>query len=463
MELVNKEQAQMETANDHLPLRRKVTYAFTDLAGNLLYCIIGSYALYYFTDVYGLSVSVAGTILLLARFIDALDAPIWGMIIDHTKSKKGKSRVWFLRMAVPFAVAVWLLFTTPNLSGSAKIVYAAVAYVVAGVCYTGVSTPITSVLPNLTSNSADRTVANTFRMIGGNVGNFLAITFILPLVAFLGQGNEQRGWSLAVGLYAIVACGLILIAYADMREKNLHHAKIISIKDSFKAAKGNWPWVLIVLGNIMFWLALTARNSSLIYYFQYNMGDKKLVALFNGLSIIQVLGMAMIPFLVKRLQKWGSTILGFVIASIGQLGVVLFSHNLPFLIAAWCVACVGSGMACSLFFEMVGDTVDYGEWKSGIRASGFLTAIGSSFCIKLGAGLGGFLPSIIMEMTGYRPDKVQSATSLAGIQFSFSWLPMIIFLLAIIPMVLYKKYEKNEAKIRTELEMRQMKKAGEKE
>lgn len=143
MEIVNKHHETNQEEN--LPLRRKVTYAFTDLSGNLLYCIIGSYALYYFTDVYGLSVSMAGTILLLARFIDALDAPVWGMVIDHTKSKKGKSRVWFLRMAVPFAVSVWLLFTAFNLTGTAKIVYAAVIYIIAGITYTGVSTPITSV------------------------------------------------------------------------------------------------------------------------------------------------------------------------------------------------------------------------------------------------------------------------------------------------------------------------------
>lgn len=457
MDMVNDQKEMRNMKSDSLPLRRKVTYAFTDLAGNLLYCLIGSYALYYFTDVYGLSVSMAGTILLLARFIDALDAPVWGMIIDHTKSKQGKSRIWFLRMAIPFALSVWLLFTNFNLSGTAKIAYAAIMYIVAGISYTGVSTPITSVLPNLTSNTEDRTLANTFRMIGGNVGNFLAITFILPLVSFFGQGNDQKGWSMAVGLYAVIACVLILIAYFDMREKNIQHTVNISIKESFQAAKGNWPWVLVVVGNIMFWLGLTARNSSLIYFFQYNMGDKDLVSIFNGISIIQVVGMAMIPMLVKRLRKWGSTILGFVIASIGQLGVVLFTGNLPMMIVAWCIACIGSGIACSLFFEMVGDTVDFGEWKTGIRASGFLTAIGSSFCIKIGSGLGGFLPSMIMNAAGYQADKVQSQAALNAIQFSFCWLPLIIFVLAIIPMYLYKRYEKNEMNVRQDLAARHSK------
>lgn len=439
---------------DQLPLHRKITYSFTDLAGNLLYCIIGSFALYYFTDVYGLSVATAGTILLLARFIDAFDAPVWGIIIDRTKSPKGKSRVWFLRMAIPFAVSVWLLFTTPPLSGGYKVAYAAIMYIIAGICYTGVSTPITSVLPNLSADENERTIANTFRMIGGNFGNFLAITFILPLVNFFGGGDLQKWWSLAVGFYAIIACFLIIVAYLDMEEKNLNITAKISLKDSFRAAKGNFPWMLIVIGNILFWIGLTARTSSLIYYFQYNVGNQTLVSVFNGLSVIQIIGMASIPFLVKYFNKWGCTILGFLIAIIGQVGLSLFTDYMPIMIIFWCISCIGSGMACSLFFQMVGDTVDYGEWKNKIRASGFLTAIGSSFCIKMGAGLGGFIPSIIMNNAGYVAEAQQSAASLAAIEFSFIWLPVIAFAFAIIPMALYRKYELNESNIRIELKKR---------
>lgn len=439
-----------------MPLHRKVTYSFTDLAGNLLYCIIGSYALYFFTDVYGLSIAMAGSILLLARIIDAFDAPVWGIIIDKTKSPIGRNRVWFLRMAVPFALSVWLLFTTFPLTGTAKVLYAGIMYIVAGICYTGVSTPITSVLPNLTSNEDERTLANTFRMIGGNIGNFLAITFILPLVSFFGNGNPQKGWSIAVGFYAIIALVLLLIAYYDMREKEINVATQISIKQCFQAAKGNWPWMLLIAGNILFWLGITARSSALVYYFQYNVGNIGLVSVFNGISIIQALGMISIPFLVKRIGKWGSTVLGFSIAIIGQIGLYIFVGNVSLMLVSWCIACIGSGMACSLFFQMVGDSVDFGEWKTGIRAGGFLTAIGSSFCIKMGAGLGGFIPSMIMNAAGYVPDVEQSASSLAAIQFSFIGIPAIAFALGAIPMFIYRKFEKNESKIRLELKSKSL-------
>ncbi|MCO7127482.1 MFS transporter [Sporolactobacillus shoreicorticis] len=429
---------------DKLPLHRKITYSFTDMAGNLLYCIISSYLLFFFTDVFGLTVGVAGTLLLIARFFDALDAPIWGIIIDHTHSKYGQSRPWFLWMALPFAVFVWLLFTTPDISGTTKIVWAGVMYILAGISYTGMSTPITSVLPNLTSNTEERTVANSFRMVGGNIGNFFAITFIIPLATFLGGGNDQKGWSLAVLLYAIIAVVLLVIAFADMREKNIERVKSIPIRQSFKAAKRNWPWVLIVSANVIYWVGFMARNSTLAYYFQYNMNDTNLISIFNGFTIIQIVGMASIPFIVKVFRKWGTTVFGLILAILGQFLMAVVGDNITAMLVGWCLACVGSGVACSMFFNMVGDTVDYGEWKNGIRASGFLTAIGSSFCIKLGAGFGSFIPSLIMNAFNYVPNHTQTVSALSAIKFSFMWLPIIIFVINIIPMVLYKKYEDHE-------------------
>ena len=103
---------------------------------------------------------------------------------------------------------------------------------------------------------------------------------------------------------------------------------------------------------------------------------------------------------------------------------------------------------------MLSDTVDFGEWKTGIRASGFLTAIGSAFCIKAGSGIGGFIPAAVMNLFGYVPNAVQSSTALFGIQFVFTWLPAIIFLFGIIPMLFYRKYEQNENNILLDLAKR---------
>lgn len=434
-----------------VPLKGRVSYALTDLSGNMLYSIIGAYLLYYLTDVYGLSVAITGTLLLLTRLLDAVDAPVWGFIVDHTKTRFGQSRPYFLWLCIPFSLFMWLTFTAPGFEGTAKVVYIAVVYIAAGIIYTGINTALGSILPNLTNDTNERVVLNSFRMVGGNIGNFIAITFTLPLVTYFGGSNNQQGFSMTLALYGIIAIVLFVIAFSNLREINIDRIKKISIRESIHAIKGNWPWILLVAANLIFWIALTVRQSTVIYYLQYYIGNKDLVPLVNGISVIQVLGMMAIPFLVKITHKYGAMIFGLVFAAIGHLLMFFADFNLTFMLIGWIIACLGSGIACSMPFAMLSDTVDYGEWKNKIRASGFLTAIGSAFCIKAGSGFGGFLPAMVMSAYGYVPNAVQTAESLKGIKIIFIWMPLVIFLLAIIPMIFYRKYEKKENQILMEL------------
>ncbi|WP_019552210.1 MFS transporter [Propionispira raffinosivorans] len=434
-----------------VPLRGRLGYALTDASGNLLYCIIGAYLLYFLTDVYGLSIAVTGTLLLATRLLDAVDAPVWGFIVDHTKSKYGQSRPYFMWLAIPFALFMWLTFTTPGFSGTAKVVYIAVVYILAGIFYTGIQTAITSVLPNLTNDPNERVILNTFRMVGGNMGAFVATAFTLPLVAFFGNGNDQKGFSLTLAVYGIIAIVFFFIAFMNLREINIEKIKKIPIKQSIFAIKGNWPWILLVTANLIFWIALTIRQSTLVYYLQYFIGNKDLVPLVNGLTVLQIAGMVSIPFMVKFSNKYGTMIIGLILAALGHVIMFLAGNVVSALAAGWIVASIGSGIACSMPFAMLSDTVDYGEWKNGIRASGFLTAIGSAFCIKAGSGIGGFIPAMVMDAFGYIPNVIQSAQSLMGIQIVFIWLPIFIFLLGIIPMCFYRKYEKNEAQVIREI------------
>jgi Na+/melibiose symporter-like transporter len=105
-------------------------------------------------------------------------------------------------------------------------------------------------------------------------------------------------------------------------------------------------------------------------------------------------------------------------------------------------------------FSALSDSVDYGEWKTGIRAAGLLTALGAAFCLKAGSGIGGALPAWIMAAHGYVPNMAQSAASLAGIEIGFLWLPAVFFGLALVPVLFYGKYEAMEPRIHAELKRR---------
>ncbi len=447
------------SASGKLPVSEKLAYSFTDGAGNLLYCTITAYILYFYTDVFGISVAGAGLILLIARFVDAISAPVWGSIVDHTHTKWGQSRPYFLWLCIPFAIATFLAFTAPsNLHGTAKLVYAGVTYILAaGIIYTGIQTPITAILPNLTSNRTERVSANTWRMCGGSFGAFVTQSFALPLVAFFGRGNEKNGFMWVTAIFGIVAIFLFLYAFKELKERNVATTKPIPFKDSLRAAKGNYPWFILVISFVIFWIAQSDRNGIAAYYAKYNMGNVQLASVFNGVGITGMIATMFIPFIVKKTNKTATMLIGLGIACVGQIGFAFVGNNFVLAVTLWIVATMGAAIACAQPFGMLADTVDYGEWKNGIHAAGFLTAVGSAFCIQLGSGLGSFIPSKIMAAAGFIANKTQTAGALTSIRFCFIWLPVIVYIICGLIMCLYFKYEKNEPKIQAALKERHAK------
>lgn len=393
----------------NIPFHRMLAYASTDAAGNLLYTTVTTFILYYYTDVFGLSVAAAGAILLAARILDAFDAPVWGFIIDHTHTRWGQSRPFWLWMSAPFAIFFILMFWSPAMSATGKFWWGLVTYLLFGICYTGIGTPITSILPNLSNDEDQRLKLNSTRSIGGMVGYFITATFTLSFVEFFSTGTAQSDWRNTAIILGIAGFLLLIFAFSDTREIN-KPKKAISIISSIKAAKSNWPWFPLVIVFIFYWLGNASRTSVVVYYTQYNLGHKGFASVLNALVMFQIIGMVAIPYLVKKFSKTHVLMAGMFLATLGQIMIYFTGNSLVMLAVAWSIASVGTGISVTLPFAMLANTVDYGEWKNGIRASGFLTAIGSSFAIKMGSGLGGWAPSVILAHAGYHAGVAQTAS-----------------------------------------------------
>lgn len=440
---------------DTLPMIQRISYGSLDVAGNLLYCFGSTYILYFYTDVAGISLAIAGTILLLARIVDGIDAPVWGIIIDKTHSRYGKCRPWFLWLPLPFAIFGALSFWSPDISMTGKAIYAALSYMLASILFTGLNTPLSAILPLMTLSPKERLVLNSYRMTGGQIGVLLMNATALPLVAFLGQGDDKRGFILTATVFAIISCGLTLFAFKNIRERQSHaisQEEKLPVRKSFSAMKGNWPWLLMVMANLIFWIALQQRATTIVYYLTYNLDRKDLVPLINSLATIQIFFIIAIPFFSRYLSKTGIWIGGLVVASLGGVLLWLAWDNIPLLIAAWVIGNIGSGIACSMPFAMLGFAVDYGAWKTGIKATGILIAFGSTFCIKMGSGIGTAFAAWVMNSFGYLPNQTQSAESLNGIAWAFIWLPALLFALAALPLLFFRKYEAMEVQIQKSLQ-----------
>ena len=437
---------------------KRFSYAASDTAGQLVFCVISNYLLYFYTDVYGLPVAIAGNILLLARFTDAIDAPIWGVVFDKTHSKWGKSRPWFLWLCVPFALFGVLTFLTPDLSHTGKVIYAALTYIVCSVLYTGINTPVTSILSALTPDPRERVTLTSFRMFGSKLGVLLVNLTALRLVQYFGQGDDRKGFMIVMPLYATGTVLLYLFAFRNLVEVVPQKKQSLPVADSLRAIKGNWPWLIIFVSSFCFWIAFIARVSVAPYFFEYMLHRKDLIPTAFALDFVSLVTAFLMPFFCRWTAKRNVWILGLLGMVVGQLIMWFGLQNnlsVAWIMTGWTFGFLLSGMAMAMPFSVLSDSVDYGEWKTGIRAAGFLTAIGAAFCLKAGAGLGSAVPAWIMAAHGYLPNVAQSALSLRGIEIGIIWLPALFFTLAAVPVWFYRKYEAMEPQIHAELAARQ--------
>ena len=142
---------------------------------------------------------------------------------------------------------------------------------------------------------------------------------------------------------------------------------------------------------------------------------------------------------------------------VGQLIVwagLRAGNSVPLVLVGWAVGFLASGLAMALPFSVLAESVDFGEWKTGIRAAGLLTAIGAAFCLKAGAGLGAAIPGWILDAAGYTPGAKQSAAALHGIEVGALWLPTVTLALAAVPVFFYRRYERMEPEILAALDAR---------
>lgn len=435
----------------------RFSYASTDIACQLVFAPISFYLLKFYTDVYGLAAGVAGTIMLIARLIDAVDAPVWGIIFDHTNSRWGRIRPWFLWLCVPFTLFGVLTFLTPDLGTNAKILYAAGTYIIVNILYTGINTPVTAILAVLTSNPQERVVLTCFRMFGSKLGVLLVNLSAMKLVGWLGEGDDRKGYVLAVPIYCAVALGLFLLAFRNLKEVVPSDAKRQPVLQGFGALRGNWPWWIIAGSSLLFWIAFIARVAAAPYFFEYTLGRKDLIPLAFALDFISLGTVFALPWLCRTFSKtkvWAAGLVGMIIGQFIMGWGLAQGNSLAIIMAGWALGFLASGAAMAMPFSILSDSVDYGEWKTGIRAAGLLTAIGAACCLKTGAGLGGALPGWILETSGYVPHAEQTPAALRGIAFSVIWLPAIAFTAALIPVLFYGRFERLEPSVQADLEKR---------
>jgi sugar (glycoside-pentoside-hexuronide) transporter len=180
----------MQDGTQKLSIVEKIGYSLGDSAANFIFQTVMMFLLFFYTDVMGISPVVAGIIFLITRIWDAFNDPMMGAIADRTNTRWGKFRPWVLWSALPFGIIGILMFTTPSLSATGKIVYAFITYNLMMMMYTVNNVPYCSLTGVLTGDNIERTSLASYRFIFAMLASFVVQSFSIPLVNHLGIDNK---------------------------------------------------------------------------------------------------------------------------------------------------------------------------------------------------------------------------------------------------------------------------------
>jgi len=181
----------MDKRTNKVSVFEKVGYALGDGAANIAWRGVSTFLLFFYTDVFGLAPAAAGLLLLVARFSDGISDVGMGVIGDRTNSKYGKFRPWILWTAIPLAVILSLLFTTPDLGPTGKLIYAYSTYILFTLIYTANNIPYGALMAVMIGDNKERTSIGSYRMVGAFAGGMIVQGALLYLVAYFGNINPE--------------------------------------------------------------------------------------------------------------------------------------------------------------------------------------------------------------------------------------------------------------------------------
>lgn len=437
-----------------LSIGEKTGYALGDMAANFVFQAMLALQLDFYTHTFGLTAAQAGTLFLVVGLAVACLNPVMGVIADRTSSKWGKFRPWLLWTAVPFGVIGVLTFTTPNISPAAKIIYAWTTYILLRVIYTVNNVPYASLTAVMTSDPDERTSISSYRQIAANSAGFIIASLAIPMVRFFGHGDDARGYQLTMGLLSVLSIVFFIIAFLTTKERiQPDPQQKTSLGQDLSDLFRNRPWIVLFLATLFYFMAIVVRGNVMLPYFRFVAGNVDLYAWFNGFGLASLLvGVACSTAVSVRMGKRQLFIASMALA--GAFSVLLFVLPPSATVAIIGVEVLRQfsfGLSGPILWAMMGDVADYGEWKTGRRASGTVTAA-VVFALWAGLALGGAIAGWLFSLYGFVSEAtVQTEHAQAGILLTASVYAGLAFFAAAGCLLFYPITREVNQKIANEL------------
>lgn len=416
---------------------KRIGYGIGDLGCNLVFSTMASYLMIFYTDVFGIAATAAGTLMLVTKIVDALTDTGMGLIVDKTHTRWGQGRPYFLIGAVPFAVFTVMTFFVPDFTSRGKLVWAYVTYCLLCTAYTVVNIPLNTIVPRLTSDLHERNCLVASRMICAMFGTALVMTITTPLVSYFGNGDKGRGYLITMSIYGVIAMFIFVATFLSTKEvvPPAVDGTNASIGDNIKGLTGQ---SFIFFGvNFLYFALYVVRNTTVIYYFTYNLQKENWIAFVGLFGILSGLPMLLLlPWLQRRMGKKMVMYVSLALYIAGDMVIYLGRSYMGCLLAGLLLTGLGIYGIFGTTFAMQPDVIDYSEYRNNKSISGMIAAL-QGFFVKASMGIASAVIGLFLSMGGYVPNAAQSQSALNAIEVSFIWIPVVLCVLIGIIMAFY--------------------------
>jgi GPH family glycoside/pentoside/hexuronide:cation symporter len=413
--------------------------------------------LYFYTDVVGISPLLAGWIYALGIGWDAITDPYMGYIAERTRTKMGSYRPYIFFGSVPLAFSFALLFWVPPFEGNFLFIFLVIVNLFHRSCFTIVSVPYSSLTARITDDSEERTKLTTARMLGASFGTLTISALGFPLINWFGSGEESLGF-----VYLGICCGLaaifilaITVKTVKERNFNIEIAKLPNFSEVRKSILNNYAFLIVFASTLTLITTSIMFNKNLIYYTKYALDLHSYQGLILGVSAASAfLAIPIWAYSALKIGKRNSWLISMILLVFSFLFFYLYPiKNLFELLIVLVVLGIGNGATGVLFWSMLPDTIEYGEWKTGVRTEsslyGFMT-----FAQKGGIAISALILGMLLTNIGFVPNTIQSEETLENLKVLMTFIPLTGVVLSFILVYFYPIDSKFHKKLIKEIHER---------
>lgn len=394
-------------------IRDCIAYAFGDLGCNMSFALKGTMAIFW-TQFMGMDLWYA-LLLMIVQVWDAINDPLIGSIIDADKHKykRNKFLAYISIGSIGLIVGGACCFLPfPNAPVWAKALIFIGGYVIWDAFYTIANVPYGSLLSLISTDVKDRASLSAWRSVGSIFGNMLPMA-ILPFIIYDKDNNliGERVFiaALIMGVLGFI-CFRLMISNTEIRVDTDvavgEEAPKFNVFKAFGNFIKNRPAVGATVAAMGMFIGMQGAVTAVTVIFQSYFRNVKISGIVQLFAMIPIV--AFTPLARKFVAKYGKKELatfGAIVSIIAGLGLFLIFPNntnldLILYIVFQLFFSLGLGIYSTVSWAMMGDAIDYNEWKFGVREEGTVYSL-HSFFRKLAQGIGPALILVIMVAYGY--------------------------------------------------------------